>query len=1300
MIAQPFNGSLTSNQKNRLNLIMQEVVHFWEQGPHSHFTLQGPSHSERVYRQLAQLAQELPENERLTQDEIFIISAAAWLYEIGMQSTTLRPILDFDWQPDIPLSPIQLLQIREKKHLLTYRMIVDSVRHDYSGPLLRLGLVQPDDYTQLIAEVCRWCSSEPLVSVPEILPVSGVIVRVRLLVVLLRLADQLYIDSSRVNLDLLQTSPLPPKQKARWWAYHYTQALPVDKGLIRFYYFLPDVHRDLLGNIRALIEPEFDYDANPLMRYLVREHHLKLLIGEPSVRYDQPAGFQREMSKEMILYLRQYIRPLDLDTKKPKDLPQAQQGLSIRGHTEQLRHVLDSSLNNVLLLHSSTNTGAQHSMAIKGFHTFTRLLKWEVLDIEVAVYGPSSLPTSLSTLLTESKKYTSNRERAEHSLQLARVYGEHGDEVFLRYALAEYCFWRGWQRSHGSKREARPYLQSFLFLNSQMSPDGQHIFIRTLYQTLSLYFGTYNFGVDVKESPTLEIPSKFYNSLLQTLAKVGKGQYEALGRCIVEIAAVNFSFISDLLNRIKTRKDTQYFQTIATSLQEGRVFRTDPFYCLQLLARIDVTMVASVLSKQYLASAEERRQVVNALLAVAHAPNAPSPTVLLQGFASQAPLEIRARLAFSLLVEPFVLNKPEQESDLKALLIAEALGLPSGQPDTEFFLGIATELSLLFDRFFSSPNPNVKGGFAITILEKIRVTRKKLLEGMRVNQENRSLRDTVNTFFRGTESYVTGEQAKLIRDTTLELMLVSDRTLYSPQRTRITVEIRNIGEGIADRLALEIFSVSGKYEVAERDRLHTIEILADKIPLQKELFIQPLVGSDESIELSLILRYDTLKKQNKVAELPPSNRTVRFYAANQFVRAKQPYSMSAPATTWFYGRKNQLESIADNLREGTEHDTSMIVYGLKRAGKTSVVKRFIEHTFQARGLSQTHIPIYADLLLRPQLIRTDGDFLHFLIEIIVRELSSPKRQLSLPFTLSQVREEFQHSPLEAFATYLDGILQALGNQRLLLVLDEFSALYRELNGDRSLTPEMFGFLSNMIQSTHQLTFIFTGTYVLLDMMRTYMSDLAKICIPYMISFLDDTSARQLITVPLQRDPDNLAKGWLEYDSRVVDRIVTYTNRHPYLIQCVCHLLVERMNELKDQRVNLNDLDAIVQNITTVPANENMMLNLWGEFSKPQQKVLSVIASLSNTNLSWVESSEIMLSFKEAGEMISVEDIEKICNNLTEAELLEKNSSAVEQNDAYRITIPLYHMWLKYYKPIRAVFSKRSVESSSYQFEEH
>ncbi len=211
-------------------------------------------------------------------------------------------------------------------------------------------------------------------------------------------------------------------------------------------------------------------------------------------------------------------------------------------------------------------------------------------------------------------------------------------------------------------------------------------------------------------------------------------------------------FFPDLIERLKTFQNTDAVtNTIIIALQEEKVLRKEMIVCLYLLNRLDPAIIANILhgqistilNKQHLPTADERRQMVNALLPIASATKGPTPSMLLSEVVTKASNEIRAMVAFSLLVEPFMLNNPEQEKELKARFIAEALGLPSGNQDTEFFLGIAAELSLLFDRFFNSPNPNVKGGLADIIEEKMQVIKRRVIDGLRENQK----REIVQVFF-------------------------------------------------------------------------------------------------------------------------------------------------------------------------------------------------------------------------------------------------------------------------------------------------------------------------------------------------------------------------------------------------------------------------------------------------------------------------------------------------------------------------------------------------------------------------
>lgn len=921
------------------------------------------------------------------------------------------------------------------------------------------------------------------------------------------------------------------------------------------------------------------------------------------------------------------------------------------------------------------------SEAVTSLGASMRRIKYDLINCKNSYRLSGDIPSNLALLAREAKHYyrESDEKRSSNFLQLAKVYTERNSKDLLRFSLAQYCFSMGRQQFNTKKRDARPYLQSFLFLYQRIPVEGRRELEWELYNVLAFYLGTYNIYVNVRENQTSEISNKFYSNFLIALSSVDRqGQFQTLGRCIVEIAVANSQFVYDLVNRIKTRGDEERaFLTIVKSLRSSSTFRAAPLQCLQLLERIDSGQIAFAISQQSLSSASERIPIITALLEYAKESSL-QPSSILKGFAQQASANTRKDLAFSILIEPVERRPSVEGSELKAKLVAETLGFPAGTNSTEYFLSRATELSDLLAKFSQSDDPDIKGRYGYNILETIRLTRKWLADGL-----YGGLKREVIQFFRAVDSYVTAEQAKLIRDTVLDLRLVNDRAPYSPTNTRIVVEIRNVGEGTADGLELEVFPIEGTYKVEERYRVHRIDILADKTPLQKEILIQPTIDVNESLNLSVILRYNTLKEKGKKAELEENNRTVQLYPVTQFVRVYQPYNIGEPATTWFYGRQDILEGMADNLRTGPDHSVSMIVYGLKRTGKTSVVKRFIEYTLRERELAQVYWPVYVDLLKDSGIkkVSNDGDFLYFLIQLMNEAL--PTR-----IDVRSFSDDFQSDSFEAFSFLLEGMLETIYPHKLLLVLDEFSVLqgqFRPISSGGVLSEEVFGFLSNVIQSTSQLTFIFTGTYVLMEMMREHAFDLAKICEPRMVSFLDEASARRLIEEPVGRDKKNPDRGWLEYDPRVIDRIITVTNCHPYLIQHLCMQLVNRMNKRKHNYVNLNDINSIIDNTISRPAYAMPILTLWNEFDAPQHKVLSAVAANSGSGQSQVEVTEIVNTFRGRGDSMQVEDILTTCLSLVDAELLEKYTS--EGTDSYKISIPLYQMWLKQNKSLVTVFGR-------------
>jgi hypothetical protein len=898
----------------------------------------------------------------------------------------------------------------------------------------------------------------------------------------------------------------------------------------------------------------------------------------------------------------------------------------------------------------------------------------------------TKVPNDPLTLSSEAKLFRdrSLKERADHFLQLSKAYVDAGNVDYLRFSLCQYCFSKARLVYSDNRKESRPYFLMYQYYYMQMSPELQHYVNWEYFFVIGTYFESYNIKVNVSGGYP-EIRERLYPNLFARISLIrSQPQYESLGNCLCDIQAINPFFVSDLIHRIKQRGNNQdELDVITRSLREPRVFRLGPLYCIQILSRIDPGLCGLALSHQNMNTAEDRRMVVIAVMRYMMGGGVPpgiSAETVMRGFSKNASMDIKTTFAFSLLIEPLISNPPhdellKKECALKADLIVESLGLPKGIPPTEFFHGVVVDLASLFNKFSRSQDPKVKASYHTYILAKTGQNRRYFVRNF-AREEG----DLIIQLFRRIEAYATSEQSRLIRDTNLEIVLVNNRTAFSPTETRVTIEIRNVGEGIADGLELQVLPVDGKYDVEERHRVYPIDVLADKTPIQIDRFIIPKVASNEPIELCVELKYDTLEVKDKISRLPNENCKILLYPETQFVRIPKPYTIGGPATALFYGRHNLLENMADNLRSPTGQDTSMIVYGLKRTGKTSVVQRLITHTIKERSLQELYIPIYRDLTLIPPIaFSSDGHFLYYLKKIIIEGLQESTLGI-LQSNLPLAERPSDSEDFETFRNFLKAVFNVLGSKRLLLVLDEFAILNAYITKSQAedeLSPQLFSYLSNLIQSTNQIVFIFTGTYALYEMMRQKMQDIAKICLPYLVSYLDDESARQLI-----REPVGLNES-MTYDPRVVDRIVNVTACHPYLIQYLCAALVDRMNNLKYNVANLADIDWVLDGVVKSPSQSpNISAILWDDLDQTQRRLLTIIAAKSSSSNPFVDFDEILLAVKELEPYTVAVDVLKTCEKLEDAQLIERTTQ--DDTAAFMIKIPIHELWLKHNKKIREV----------------
>lgn len=221
-----------------LNSIRDSTYRIWESQRLDFFTdHRAQTHSEEIIRILGELVEGIQERDKyaLNAPEIFILLAASYLHDIGMQD--LRDNEDEDEESESEQRGIEDFNSDD------YRIIRE--RHPKRGAeLIRRGEVNPSgglnpfhfnlknpSYTELIAKVSKSHGSKHFESCVDNLKndktrLEGKKVRPDLLAALLMIADELHIHQDRAR--IIDGVPLSPISKLHNYANHYVTGVDVN----------------------------------------------------------------------------------------------------------------------------------------------------------------------------------------------------------------------------------------------------------------------------------------------------------------------------------------------------------------------------------------------------------------------------------------------------------------------------------------------------------------------------------------------------------------------------------------------------------------------------------------------------------------------------------------------------------------------------------------------------------------------------------------------------------------------------------------------------------------------------------------------------------------------------------------------------------------------------------------------------------------------------------------------------------------------------------------------------------------
>ena len=270
--------TLDDGRRRAVENVRAAAVRVWARPLHRYYTDHTVAHSERVSGLLDGLtAGMMATDRRLSPAEVFILLAAAYLHDVGMQDERFAggdPAKD---------SGQRLEAIRAVHHEVSAELIYRAVEE--AGQAVALGLPDDPGLVEGVALVAKGHRQVDLGAAEYDPFVHGdETVRLRLLAALLRFGDALDIDHRRVDLEMMRLLTLPVESQLHWWRCHYVSGVSIVDETIRVTYRLPQERPDYEGLIVPLVEGEVRA-AHAALEEIFRADAVKVALGRPQVRW-------------------------------------------------------------------------------------------------------------------------------------------------------------------------------------------------------------------------------------------------------------------------------------------------------------------------------------------------------------------------------------------------------------------------------------------------------------------------------------------------------------------------------------------------------------------------------------------------------------------------------------------------------------------------------------------------------------------------------------------------------------------------------------------------------------------------------------------------------------------------------------------------------------------------------------------------------------------------------------------------------------------------------------------------------
>lgn len=426
-----------------------------------------------------------------------------------------------------------------------------------------------------------------------------------------------------------------------------------------------------------------------------------------------------------------------------------------------------------------------------------------------------------------------------------------------------------------------------------------------------------------------------------------------------------------------------------------------------------------------------------------------------------------------------------------------------------------------------------------------------------------SLEDTIKNHFDEIRQAAEPEELK----TELSIKNLPNTTNVECQ---ITIS-NELGKSPASSIKVNVLkSPEDEYQVVQslisvKETLSGGESFTCQIPVK----INEIAQQSQVFTLYYRLSYTTRTKKEPIES--EHAEAISLYDVNDFKEINNPYAHYAKGSTvenekMFFGRDQLISYMVKSIQSSLS-TRSLVIYGQKRAGKSSVLYHL------KKRLELPFIPIRFSI----------GDMVgscsisSFLYRIIQRiESTFDDLAESGYYSIEIQRPTFgdlEKNPLLRFQDYMQDLRKAIKksnqykNARIMLLIDEFSYLYGEINDGR-VQGTFMKFWKALLEQGY-FGAVLVGQDSMPKFIKKYPNEF-QVAESHRLSYLADEDARSLIEKPILI-PET---GESRYKGDAVKRLIQLTAGNPYYIQIFCNQLVIYMNQKKAIYVTDADIEQV------------------------------------------------------------------------------------------------------------------------------